>query len=181
MTIEGPQGSNAGLLINVLRTDDLIADGIPSKPLLLEKISHLLIRVELSPTKCSVNGHSLPLTPSDSREMVKAGKVKKEVDPTTGEVKLKMMVEMKQVQTLKLPKDSPLVPLGLTSPELLKISEKYMAEGVVGAVLSVSEEPVEVEASTMKGEKLDAQAYKVTIGIQVCGLFFDHICFFTIC
>ncbi|KAG0147887.1 hypothetical protein CROQUDRAFT_132319 [Cronartium quercuum f. sp. fusiforme G11] len=167
MTVESPRDSDGALLINVLRTDDLIADRIPSKPLLLEKISHLLIRVELTPTKCSINGHTLPLTSSESDKMVKEGKVREEVDPKTGGRKLKMTVEMKQVQTLNLPKESPLIPLGLTSPELLKISEKYMAEGVVGAMLSVFEEPLKVEAASLRGEKLDAHAYKVTIGIQI--------------
>ncbi|EGF98082.1 uncharacterized protein MELLADRAFT_118613 [Melampsora larici-populina 98AG31] len=167
MTMEGPSETNGALMINVLRTDDLIADHMPSKPLLLEKISHLLIKVEISPSKCLINGHSLPLTSHASRKMIEDGTVKEEVDPKSGRKKLKMNVEMQQVQTLKVPKDSPLVPLGLTKPELLKISEKYMAEGVVGAVLSVTEKPVDVEASTMDGQKLEAEAFQVTIGIQI--------------
>lgn len=167
MTMEGPSETNGALMINVLRTDDLIADHMPSKPLLLEKLSHLLIKVEISPSKCLINGHSLPLTSDASRRMIDDGTVKQEVDPKSGRKTLKMNVEMQQVQTLKVPKDSPLVPLGLTKPELLKISEKYMAEGVVGAVLSVTEKPVDVEASTMDGQKLEAEAFQVTIGIQI--------------
>ncbi|KAH9811943.1 secreted protein [Melampsora americana] len=167
MTMEGPSETNGALMINVLRTDDLIADHMPSKPLLLEKLSHLLIKVEISPSKCLINGHSLPLTSGASRKMIEDGTVKEEVDPHSGRKTLKMNVEMQQVQTLKVPKDSPLVPLGLTKPELLKISEKYMAEGVVGAVLSVTEKPVDVEATTMDGQQLEAQAFQVTIGIQI--------------
>lgn len=168
MTVEGPDSSSDGaLMINVLRTDDLIADHIPSKPLLLEKISHLVIRVEIKANQCLINGHPMPLTHAHSDEMLSKGMMTEDTDPHTGHRQLKMTVEMKQVQTLKLPKDSPLVPLGLSKPELLQISEQYMAEGVVGAVLSISEEPVEVDVSTVDGQKLDAQAIKITIGIQV--------------
>ncbi|KAI8457494.1 secreted protein [Phakopsora pachyrhizi] len=153
-TMEGPGAENSGLLIHVLRTEDLIADKLESKPLLLEKTSHLIIRVELGKDTVDVNGHSLPVL---GQEKDKDGK----------DVPLEMSVTLKQVQMLKMPKDSPLVPLGLSSPELLKISEKYMSEGLVGAVLSVRQEPLSVEAERDDGVKVEAKAYKVTIGIKI--------------
>ncbi|POW04015.1 hypothetical protein PSTT_10706 [Puccinia striiformis] len=147
-TLSGLQSGNEnGILIHVLRTEDLIADKLKSKPLLLEKLSHLLIRVELGNQSVAVNGHSLPMLP--------------------GSHPLEVSVKLKEVQMLKMPKDSPLVPLGLTAPEVLNIADKYMSEGIVAALLSVTQEPLIVEAVREDNTPVQAEAYKVTIGIKI--------------
>ncbi|WAR52058.1 hypothetical protein PtB15_1B497 [Puccinia triticina] len=148
-TLSGLQSGNAhdGILIHVIRTEDLIADKLKSKPLLLEKLSHLLIRVELGNQSVAVNGHPLPMLP--------------------GARPLEVSVKLKQVQMLKMPKDSPLVPLGLTPPEVLSIADKYMSEGIVAAMLSVTQEPLGIEAMREDATPVQAEAYKVTIGIKI--------------
>lgn len=151
-TMEGPNSDHSGLLIHVLRTEDLVADKIKNKPLLLEKLSHLIIRVELGNDTVSVNGHSLPVLSHNPHDT------------------LRVAVKLEQVQMLKMPKNSPLVPLGLTKPELLKLSNKYMSEGLVGAMLSVKQEPLIVQAIREDGVHIDAKAFKVTIAIKILEL-----------
>jgi len=136
-----------GILIHVIRTEDLIADKLASKPLLLERLSHLLIRVELGNQSVAVNGHDLPMLP--------------------GARPLEVSVQLKQVQMVKMPKDSPLVPLGLTPPEVLNIADKYMSEGIVAAMLTVSQEPLSVLAVREDYSPVQAEAYKVTIAIKI--------------
>ncbi|POW02839.1 hypothetical protein PSTT_11521, partial [Puccinia striiformis] len=127
-TLSGLQSGNEnGILIHVLRTEDLIADKLKSKPLLLEKLSHLLIRVELG------NHQRQAKRSPDAQDA----------------------------------KDSPLVPLGLTAPEVLNIADKYMSEGIVAALLSVTQEPLIVEAVREDNTPVQAEAYKVTIGIKI--------------
>lgn len=146
--IHSADSNNDGILIHVLRTEDLIADKIKSKPLLLERLSHLLIRVELGNQTVAVNGHHLPVLPGADRP-------------------LEISVKLKQVQMLKMPDDSPLVPLGLTPPELLNIADKYMSEGIVAAMLSVVQEPLLVEATREDNTPVQAEAFKVTIGMKI--------------
>ncbi|KAA1105955.1 hypothetical protein PGT21_024835 [Puccinia graminis f. sp. tritici] len=148
-TLSGIQSGTAhdGILIHVLRTEDLIADKLKAKPLLLERLSHLLIKVELGNQSVAVNGHSLPMLP--------------------GSHPLEVSVKLQQVQMLKMPKDSPLVPLGLTPPEVLSIADKYMSEGIVAAMLSVTQEPLIVEAMREDNTPVQAEAYKVTIGMKI--------------
>ncbi|KNZ46173.1 uncharacterized protein VP01_749g7 [Puccinia sorghi] len=136
-----------GILIHVIRTEDLIADKLASQPLLLERMSHLLIRVQLGNQSVAVNGHDLPILPGDRP--------------------LEVNVQLKQVQMVKMPKDSPLVPLGLTPPEVLNIADKYMSEGIVAAMLTVSQEPLSVLAMREDYSPVQAEAYKVTIAIKI--------------
>lgn len=147
-TLSGLSGSaHDGILIHVIRTEDLIADKLKSKPLLLERLSHLLIQVELGNQSVAVNGHHLPMLPGDQP--------------------LQVSVKLKQVTMLKMPDESPLVPLGLTPPEVLNIADKYMSEGIVAALLSVTQEPLAVEATRPNHSPVQAEAYKVTIGIKI--------------
>lgn len=139
---------NGGILIHVLRTEDLIADKFPSKPLLLERLSHMLIRVELGKQTVNVNGHHLPILPGSHRP-------------------LEMRVQLRQVQMLKMPSNSPLVPLRLSAPEVSNIADKYMSEGVVAAMLRVTQEPLAVEATRGDNTSIQAEAFKVTIAIKI--------------
>ncbi|MBW0553415.1 hypothetical protein O181_093130 [Austropuccinia psidii MF-1] len=147
-TIQTPQTNHQSLLVHVLRTEDLIADKLQNQPHLLKKLSHLLISIELGNQTLNLNGHHLPILPGKDHLV-------------------QVAVKLKQVQMLKLPKSSPLVPLGLTSSELIKIADKYMSQGIVAAMLTIKQNELPVEAKIENGPQIQANAFKVTVSIKI--------------